>query len=413
MSLQEPMPEQTLTDYLSNFTNDDDRAAATMLFRTKSFGMGVKILNEENGVLGGYGIPFGGPVHDKNHVAGKDLDGEYFHEKTNFCFDWFPQDNRPVLYDHGTDPEVKLAVVGRQTSKFTDPKLGVWVEVQLDMANAYSKYLLELAKKGVLGYSSGALGGYVRRDKNGAIDQWPWIEQTLTVRPANPYALIAADAVKHLEMAGVLPPELAGTAPADAPPTLTDALKAELGTPNKRLTLPDGMSINDLRDALESAIKGLPGVDVGDYCYVTDVKDGYAVASLEDGYVRYPFTMASDGTVKITGVGEAVERQEKWVTTEGKVADLQAVAEHLKGHGWSQDNEASRKLSARNMGQLHEAIKTQGDLHRSVCDMGTDCPLYDASTASKAQAPVDPATEASRQEIDEYLATIELRRGSR
>src|SRR6202171_4163227 len=483
-----PTPEQneTLTAYLDRFATDDERALAVREYRTKA--VGVKVLNEETGLLGGWGIPFGGPVKDKEHAAGKDLDGEYFDESTNFCFDWFPNDNRPVLYDHGTDPEVKLAVVGRQVGKFIDGKLGVWVETQLDMANQYAKYILELAKKGVLGYSSGALGGYVRRGANGKMSQWRWVEQTVTVRPANPYALIAADAVKHLEMAGLLQ--------APPPATLGDALKAELavkavwdasyidalpdsafawieaggtktdgktdsahrhlphhssdgapdkthvdnavarfpetkgapesalahleahqkalgedtGKEGKKLTLPDGMSLNDLRrlleDEIEEVVAGGPGVTKEQEAYVVDVRDGFVIASVGDDwddYYRYAFTINADGSVSVTGPGTEVTEQITWAIEppEGKTG------------------KAGRVMSARNMGQMHQAMKAQMDLHNSTCDMAGDCPVKDLAPSTVAEGSgqggdsgsTSKRTTEEQETVEEILSGIKLERG--
>lgn len=163
--------------------------------------LAVKILDEKKGIIAGWGIPFGGPLR------GKDLDGEYFSPDTDFCFEWFKDEGRPVLYHHGLDPEIGLERIGTQTSKRIDDANGVWVTAQLDLAHKYAEMILELAKKGVLGFSSGALGGYVRRAGNGKIVQWPWIEQTLTPIPANPYALIAPDAVKRWQGLNINVPE--------------------------------------------------------------------------------------------------------------------------------------------------------------------------------------------------------------
>lgn len=157
----------------------------------------IKVLDADRGILGGWAIPFGGPVH-----GGKDLEGEYFAPDTNFAFDWFPDEGRPVLYEHGTDPAIKLTVIGRQTSKRVDPDKGVWAQTQLNMAHRYAEVILQLAKKGVLGYSSGSVLAHIRRSGAGKIAQWPWIELTLTPRPANPYGLIAPEAVKHIEVIG-------------------------------------------------------------------------------------------------------------------------------------------------------------------------------------------------------------------
>lgn len=479
MSTLKPKSDETQTDYLARALAADAEAdAGALLTQFRNSAKGCKVLDESKGLLGGWGIPFGGPIKSKNHPAGLDLDGEYFDAKTDFCFDWFPSEGRPVLYDHGTNGEVGLQRVGLQASKFVDPTNGVWVEVQLDLANKYATYILELAKKGVLAYSSGALGGYVQRASDGHIKRWPYIEQTVTVRPANPYALIPAEAVKHFE--GIdLPEPIAEAAkariivldgvtyeatPVDAKSTWTtayvDALpdsafaivddngrhlphhdsggavdephlvnavqrepQTNLSAPDhtkakshldahekalgigpyasgKKLTLPDGMSLDDLRTKLEDAIEEVAGI-TGD-AWVVDVRDGSVVASIYDGddtdTYRFPFSLAADGTATITGPGEEVESQVTWnAVTEAK---------------------AGRVMSARNMGQLHGAMKAMSDLHTSTCDMGADCPMADAADTpgakpdegKKLEIPdlETPEKKARREEIDRYLATIKV-----
>ncbi len=41
-------------------------------------GYAVKFLDEEQGVIEGLGIPYGGPVRNNATELGKDLTGEYF-----------------------------------------------------------------------------------------------------------------------------------------------------------------------------------------------------------------------------------------------------------------------------------------------------------------------------------------------
>lgn len=73
--------------------------------------------------LEGLAIPFGGPNR-------KDLQGEYFTDRTDFHLAWFPTDGRPVLYHHGLDNEAGGETIGRQISHEVKTD-GVWVEVQL------------------------------------------------------------------------------------------------------------------------------------------------------------------------------------------------------------------------------------------------------------------------------------------
>lgn len=393
------------SDAIHEFESHDQQVAVCLSEYHRhqtSQGKAVKVLDEAQGLIGGFGIPFGGPVLD-----GRDLEGEFFDKSTDFHFDWFPEEGRPVLYEHGTDPELRLEPVGRQVYKSVDDTLGVWVTAQLNMANRYAKAIMELAKKGVLGFSSGALAGYVRRVASGKITDWPWIEQTLTVRPANPYALIAPEAVKHFQMAGI---------------EMSEALKAvwdegigEGNKSRKKLTLPDGLSFEDLRGRLEQAVRQIPGID-SDYCWISDIWDGNCIVSVEKGYVRFPFTLAANGDVAITGQGQAVVMQTNWVDAATKaggefgraltaikqstLADttLTAIATLLSGVDEAtasihsllglDDNalvaiKAGRVMSAENLNRMHSAMKAMGAMHDALCAGGEECSLNPPAKSTK------------------------------
>ena len=60
----------------------------------------VKFVDGSDDTIDILAIPFSGPI------AGKDTDGEFFSERTDLCLDWFPTE-RPLLYDHGTDSQVR------------------------------------------------------------------------------------------------------------------------------------------------------------------------------------------------------------------------------------------------------------------------------------------------------------------
>lgn len=140
----------------------------------------------------GLGIPFGGP-------GSKDLQGEWFDRQTDLVLS-LVQGDRPLLYHHGLDPEVKSSVIGRITG-YTIHETGVWWQAQLDLAGKYAATIKDLVRRGVLGFSSGALSHLVKREPDGRISVWPWIEGSLTATPANPlaraYSVKAADAAEH------------------------------------------------------------------------------------------------------------------------------------------------------------------------------------------------------------------------
>lgn len=140
----------------------------------------------------GLGIPFGGPDD-------RDLHSEWFDSQTDFAFG-LVQGDRPLLYHHGLDGEVKGSVIGRITG-YTIHETGVWWQCQLDLASKYASAIKELVRRGALGFSSGALSHLVRREPDGRIAVWPWIEGSLTPSPASPlaraYSVKAADAARH------------------------------------------------------------------------------------------------------------------------------------------------------------------------------------------------------------------------
>ena len=165
----------------------------------------VKWAGKSRDTIEGMLAPFGGPI------AGKDLDGEFFSENTDFALEWFGDWQRPMLYHHGLDPEIKTSVVGRiKVMPMTD---GLWMQAQLDKAHAYYDAIAELVDQKALGLSSGSVQHLIAVDgKSGEIKAWPLIEGSLTPTPANPdakagYAMKAVDAIEHLAVLGVEAPD--------------------------------------------------------------------------------------------------------------------------------------------------------------------------------------------------------------
>lgn len=143
--------------------------------------LAVKFINEDEGIIGGWGAPYGGPL------MGKDLTGEYFSPNTNFCLDWYTA--RPVLYQHGLDATKGIEVCGTQT-KAEIRNAGLWVECQLNKSQKYWEQIKSMITQGLLFFSSGASPHLVEKKSTGEITRWPTIEFTLTPTPANPLATI-------------------------------------------------------------------------------------------------------------------------------------------------------------------------------------------------------------------------------
>jgi hypothetical protein len=148
-------------------------------------------------------IPFGGPLD------GKDLDGEFFSPRTDIKPDWF--DRRPLVWHHNLDGTMKAdPVMGTadDTEKADD---GWWSTIWLDRSHQYWAQVDALLRSGKVFGSSGSLHTFVKTDKKtGEILVWPYIEQTLTPTPANPYSrIVPAKAISHFDEANlILPPSV-------------------------------------------------------------------------------------------------------------------------------------------------------------------------------------------------------------
>jgi len=174
-------------------------------------------------VLAGYGIVWGG----------QDLDGEHFTPDTDFWFDRLTE-TPMVLYQHGLDDAVMKSVVGQVVTKVPDD-IGLWIEAQLDRAEKYREALLELADKGVLGWSSGSVGHLVDVDKGGAIRSWPVVEFSLTPTPCEPRTL----GVQALRSLAETEPAVKALLP-EADVTETSAASATEGDGEASVGKPEG-----------------------------------------------------------------------------------------------------------------------------------------------------------------------------
>ncbi len=149
-------------------------------------GGAVKALDDQ-GKVGGYLVRFTGPDDP-------DLAGEYFTAKTYFgAHDGHGVD---AMFHHGqpliTIKDGKRTVFKAQADRIFAPvnarkdENGIWAETILNIADDYERRVFELAKKGKLGWSSGAAGHTVRRTKSGEITRWIIAEGSLTPTPAEP-----------------------------------------------------------------------------------------------------------------------------------------------------------------------------------------------------------------------------------
>ena len=128
------------------------------------------------GRVGGYLVVWGDSTQ-------RDLQGEYFTPETELGLNWY--DQRPVLYHHGLDGNLKAALIGTIDRLVAD-ETGVWAEAQLNMRERYVRAVQDLVDKGVLGWSSGSLPHLVEVATDGQIKRWPIVEGSLTPAPAEP-----------------------------------------------------------------------------------------------------------------------------------------------------------------------------------------------------------------------------------
>ena len=136
----------------------------------------LKTLDAEAGRIGGYLVIWGSPGQ-------RDLHGEFFTPATDLGLDWY--DQRPVLYHHGLDGDLKAAVIGVIDTLRADAT-GLWAEAQLDLRQRYVRAVQRLVDRGILGWSSGSLPHLVEVGDDGQIKRWPIVEGSLTPSPAEP-----------------------------------------------------------------------------------------------------------------------------------------------------------------------------------------------------------------------------------
>lgn len=147
---------------------------------------GLKALGD--GRIGGYLVVWGNPAH-------RDLQGEYFTPDTNFELDRYK--DRPILYHHELDPDIKGVEVGRIDTITKDDK-GLWAEGYLHLKNTSTKVMqaahrvYQQVVKGLLGWSSGTVPHWADVTPNGQILRWPIVEGSLTPDPAEPHRTTVA-----------------------------------------------------------------------------------------------------------------------------------------------------------------------------------------------------------------------------
>ena len=115
----------------------------------------VKMVDAPAGRVGGYLLVWGVSPHKGGGSAAgaqairRDMQGEYFTPQTDVGLDWYEQ--RPVLYHHGLDGNLKAAVIG-VIDTLTPDETGLWAEAQLDLRKRYVRAVQRLVDQGVLSW---------------------------------------------------------------------------------------------------------------------------------------------------------------------------------------------------------------------------------------------------------------------
>jgi len=144
---------------------------------TISYGGMVKSLGD--GKLGGYLVRFSGELDP-------DLEDDFFAKDTDFDMDFPGQ--ATVYFNHGVDSKLKQRKFGKAKLKLDE--FGIWAETILKERDEYEKFLINLAKEGKLGWSSGTASHLIEREPIGKafkITRWPLgLDASLTHTPAEP-----------------------------------------------------------------------------------------------------------------------------------------------------------------------------------------------------------------------------------
>lgn len=141
------------------------------------YGGSVKALGD--GKVGGHLVLF-------STEADPDLTNEFFTALTDFRI---AKSSPMFMYNHGMDKEIGLKELGSGASVKVDGNIGIWVESQLDLRDAYEKAIYKMCEDGKLGWSSGTASHLVRKKKTGKATEilaWPLVEASLTPTPAEP-----------------------------------------------------------------------------------------------------------------------------------------------------------------------------------------------------------------------------------
>lgn len=236
------------------------------------FGQEVKALDDA-GRIGGYLVRFS-TSEDPDISPQRD----FFTKETDFMV-MFPA-NSPAWFNHAMDAKKKRL---SHDASLTEDDFGVWAETILDERDQYEKFLLELAKSGKLGWSSGTASHLVERAPVGSaqhVKRWPLgLDASLTHIPAEPRNSVIP--LKSLSELTQLPDDLETSAETVRDTVQGDGTEAEAKTTTleaeQSASEENIMEITEeklselMQGAAEAALKSLPAVQPA--ANITVIKD--------------------------------------------------------------------------------------------------------------------------------------------
>jgi hypothetical protein len=152
------------------------------------FGGSIKALGD--GRVGGLSVLF-------TDNSSTDIANDFFDATTDYAVAEWPAPCT-VYYNHGNDATLGVKALGGGAMKgtMTLQDAGVWVEVQLNLADQYEAAIYSMAEKGKLGWSSGTAHHLMRRENSGNakhVTYWPLgLDMSLTPTPCEPRARVMA-----------------------------------------------------------------------------------------------------------------------------------------------------------------------------------------------------------------------------
>lgn len=174
-------------------------------------GSTVKALGD--GKVGGYLVLFG-------DAKSADLVGDYFTAATDFGLDFAQPVTVTARYHHGMDKTVGKRAIGKGVIGKDD--VGVWIEAQLNLRDAYEKAVYQMVSAGKAGWSSSAPGHLIERKAAGGgaqeITVWMLVpgDATITPTPADPRQVVSIKSFEATRLKLEAEPEAPATGAAAA-----------------------------------------------------------------------------------------------------------------------------------------------------------------------------------------------------